>query len=185
MKCDVGSLLAIDGTTCCLSRRVKEQEYRHKHNVQGSALSNIIVKLCRIFKGTSIKDVRFSCDFWTYLPMSYTLCTIYLLIQYLCTMSDFPSHTNLPATYPKVGHHLWTLPNQKSPSMLFFVCMYRLIICRKSLLVTILSKKFSTHQYCHVKFLFKFKSNFLKVIQGVQKVKKITLIYSQNVILCH
>ena len=49
MKCDVGSLLAIDGTTCCLSRRVKEQEYRHKHNVQGSALSNIIVKLCRIF----------------------------------------------------------------------------------------------------------------------------------------
>ena len=53
MKCDVGSLLAIDGTTCCLSRRVKEQEYRHKHNVQRSALSNIIVKLYRIFNQKS------------------------------------------------------------------------------------------------------------------------------------
>ena len=36
---------------------------------------------------------------------------------------------------------------------------YRLMIFRKSLLFTILAKylaDFSTHQYCHVKFTFKF-----------------------------
>ena len=41
----------------------------------------------RVLQRTSIKDVRFFFEIFgdTYLPLSYTLCTIYL-----CTMSDFP-----------------------------------------------------------------------------------------------
>ena len=44
------------------------------------------LKACKLQKGTPIKDIRFFCNFWRYLPtylcpMSYVLCNIYLCIR--------------------------------------------------------------------------------------------------------
>ena len=118
----------------------------------------------KLFLGNTIKDVRVSCDFWRYIPtypcpIHYVL-SIYVL-QAWCTMCDFPWHT-------------YWLPTQKSDFLygrsliknlqVCFLCVYRLIICRKSLLVTILSKNltdFSTQQYCHVKCPFKVLIKFI------------------------
>ena len=57
--------------------------------------------------------------------------------------------------------------------ILWLLYIYRLLIFRKSLLFTVLSKKltysYSTQQYCHLEFLFKFfnksvnRRDFLKI----------------------
>ena len=62
-------------------------------------------------KGTSIKDVRFFCDFWRYLP-PYVLYTMYVISTYvLC-----PIFLDI-LTYPKIGHPLWTFPKQSCKNL--------------------------------------------------------------------